>query len=510
MATPKTLTRSRHADVGAVTTSAEEAEGGKRLLAAVVHFVSHEAVQVGGLLLIALLVRLAFHLRSPALVTKDSQSYFLPGWEIARGQPFELGQRRTPGYPLFIAGVILTFGEDLRALALAQHLLGVATVGVTYLIGKLTFGRAAGLLAGLLVALSGPLLIYERYVMSETLFGLLLGLSALAAVIAVRRPSWQRWLLAGLGLGLAVLTRPVAQTLIQLFGLIALVASGRDWRRGFLGLAALLAGVAAIQGPWVLRNALEKGNPSASTFGRTLVNRTAYYDRGFVFDVPGRPDPDPRRQRAREIVQDGARQHQSDGIIAGRIRQELDLSTPVEVNSVMRDVAIRAILRDPAHYVGGTLAFSAQIFGGVEERLRDHWDEYKDANPWDERIRALVVGPTPAQLAERANASRLVTVYQPARYAPFLAALLLLGTGLAVSMPRYRLGLIPASAVVVLLLASAALDGPVERYRYPLDPLISVLAAGGLSGGLGLLLAPAWRAYAGRRHPGDRPAAACP
>ena len=92
--------------------------------------------------------------------------------------------------------------------------------------------------------------------------------------------------------------------------------------------------MAVIQGPWVLRNALEKGNPSASTFGRTLINRTAYYDRGFVFDVPGRPDPDPRTQRAREIVQDSARQHQPDGVIAARIRQELDF--PVARAAVQR------------------------------------------------------------------------------------------------------------------------------------------------------------------------------
>jgi hypothetical protein len=156
-----------------------------RILAGLVRAVSNEAVQVGALLILALLVRVALHTRSPAFVGKDSQSYFLPGWEIARGLPFELGQRRTPAYPLFIAGVILILGEDLRALALAQHLLGLATVLVTYLLGRLTFGRGAALLAGALVALNGPLLIYERYVMSESLFGLLLALSLLAAVAAL-------------------------------------------------------------------------------------------------------------------------------------------------------------------------------------------------------------------------------------------------------------------------------------------------------------------------------------
>lgn len=485
-----------------------------RLWAASARFASNEAVQVGGLLLFALLLRLAFNFRSPALVGKDSQSYFLPGWELARAQPFEIGQRRTPGYPLFVAGVIITLGEDLRALALAQHLLGVATVAVTYLLGKLTFGRSAGLLAGLLVAVSGPLLIYERYVMSEALFGLLLALAMLTGVVAVQRSGsragdggmggWGagalgRWLVAGLVLGLAVLTRPIAQMLIPLLALSALLATGRDWRRGLLGVLALVVGVALVQGPWVLRNALTTGNVGASTFGRTLIARTAYYDRGFAFDVPGQPHPDPPVQRAREIVQEGARRQQSDGVIAGRLRQELELD-PVQVNRLMREVAVAAILRDPVHYVEGSLVFAQRIFVGAEERLREHWDEYKDANPWDERVRALVGGPSPAELAERPTASRLVSLYQPVRFAPVLAALFTLGLALAVSVPRYRAALLPGAAALLVLVASAALDGPVERYRYPVDPLIALLAAGGSSGGLWLLIDQARRV---RRRPVD-------
>jgi dolichyl-phosphate-mannose-protein mannosyltransferase len=461
-----------------------------------------ERFQLALLLTLALLLRLAFHFRSPAFVGKDSQSYFLPGWEIARGLPWELGQRRVPAYPLFIAGSVLTLGEELRSLALAQHLLGVVSVGLTYLLGRLTFGRAAGLPAGLLVALDGPLLIYERYVLSEALFTLLLGLAVLAAVAASGRPTWRRWLLAGATLGLAVLARPVAQALIPLFGLAALLAGGRRWRRGLLGLVALLAGLVLVQGPWVVRNALDKGNPSASTFGRTLIARTAYYDRGFVFDPPEQNQADPLLQQARRIVQDGARQQQSDGVIAGRLRQDLSLD-PVEVNRVMREVALDAIRRNPSHFLTGSLAFAWRIFQGQEERLREHWDEYKDANPWDPRIQGLVGGPTPAELGERSTAASLTRLYQPHLHALPLAGLALLGAALALQQRGRRRALIPAAAALGLLLASAALDGPVERYRYPLDPLISVLAVGGLTATLGAIGRLAQRVRPGRRPSGD-------
>jgi 4-amino-4-deoxy-L-arabinose transferase-like glycosyltransferase len=334
------------------------------------------------------------------------------------------------------------------------------------------------------VALDGPLLIYERYVLSEALFTLLLGLATLLAVAAVRRPSWRRWLLAGSVLGLAVLTRPVAQVLIPLVGLAAVLASGRRWQAGLLSLAAVLSGLALVQGPWVLRNALSQGNPSASTFGRTLIARTAYYDRGFGFDLPDQGDPDPLMQRARRIVQDGAKQQQSDGVIAGRLRQELALD-PVAVNRVMRDIALEAIRRNPGHFVIGSLAFAWRIFQGQEERLREHWDEYKDANPWDERIQGLVGGPTAAELGERSAAAGLTRLYQPHLYAVPLAGLGLLGLTLALLVRPYRPALLLGAAALAVLLASAALDGPVERYRYPLDPLISVLAVGGLIASLG-------------------------
>ena len=454
------------------------ASGGRVALRRARALMGNEAAQVGALLLLALLLRLALHFRAPAFVGKDSQSYYLPGWSIAHLQPFELGQRRTPGYPLFIAGSILLLGEDLRSLALLQHVAGVATVGLSYLLGRLTFGRAAGLLGGVLVALSGPLLLYERYVMSEALFGLLLALTAVLATCALRRPGPKIWLAVGLALGCAILARPVAQVLLPIVALAALLSAGGRWRRAAWSLGLLALGVALIQGPWVLRNALEKGNAAASTFGRTLIARTAYYDRGFVFDPPCRPNDDPTIARARQIVQDGFRQRQSDGVIAGRIAQDLGLD-PVQRNRVMRDVAVAAILCDPAHYAQTTAQFAWQIFAGTEERLRDHWDEWKDANPWDERIRPLVGPASAAEEAERPTASRLAGLYQPSRIATPLLGLALLGTLGALTRREGRALLLAAGLAACLLVASAALDGPVERYRYPLDPLLAALVGAG-------------------------------
>ncbi|MCC7104432.1 MAG: glycosyltransferase family 39 protein [Chloroflexi bacterium] len=465
---------------------------------AVSRLLRREAFWVALLLLGALLLRLMLHFRAPAFVSKDSQSYFFPGWSLEHGLPFELGFRRTPGYPFFIAGSVFLFGEDLRALALTQHLLGVVTVGLTYLLGKKTFGHVSGLIAGVLVAISAPLLIYERYVMTEALFGCLVTATLLAAVWALgrtpklgardprsstRRLVSQLWpfLLAGILLGMAALTRPVAQLLASLLVAGIVARSLPRWRGALFASVALGAGMLLVQGPWMVRNYVVQGNLSSSTFGRTLIARTAYYDRGFVFYKPGVTSTEDglMKSRARQIVQELADKRSSDGVIAGRLREEFDLG-PLEVNALLRDIATEAILRDPWRYVSGTLSMSAEIFVGVEERFLDHWKEYKDVNPWNPRVAALVGDPTAWEVRERSTAHRLADIYEPANFAPVTFTLFCLGCVAAVASSRARPALLPALAAIGLIVASAALDGPVERYRYPVDPSISVLVAGGL------------------------------
>src|SRR3954447_17031555 len=99
---------------------------------------------------VAGLLRLAFLYRVPVILTGDSQSHYLPGYDLAFGNDFEPELRRPPGYALFAAGTILVLGEELRSLVFVQQLLGVAAALLTYLLGRVTFGRVGGRAAGLL------------------------------------------------------------------------------------------------------------------------------------------------------------------------------------------------------------------------------------------------------------------------------------------------------------------------------------------------------------------------
>src|SRR5215212_5140059 len=143
--------------------------------------------------LVAGLLRLAFLYRVPVILTGDSQSHYLPGYDLAFGNDFEPELRRPPGYALFAAGTIVLFGEELRSLVFVQHLLGVAAALLIYWLVRVSFGRvggrAAGLLAGLLVALNGALILSGQSVMTETLFTALL-LGSLLALLAGRSGRW--------------------------------------------------------------------------------------------------------------------------------------------------------------------------------------------------------------------------------------------------------------------------------------------------------------------------------
>ena len=163
------------------------------------------------------MTRLAFTFRAPLFVVNDSLSYVLPAWELIHGEGFFPLFKRPPLYPLLVAKILWLFGEDPQAIATVQHTLGLAIVALTFALGFLLAGRIGGVIGGLLSAVSGPLILTEHYLMSETLFCFTLTLAITLFIIAERRESGRLATLTGAFLALAVLTRPIAQLLLPLF-----------------------------------------------------------------------------------------------------------------------------------------------------------------------------------------------------------------------------------------------------------------------------------------------------
>ncbi len=431
---------------------------------------------VGGL---ALAMRLAFGFRAPPFVTNDSLSYVLPGFDLARGADFAPMLKRPPLYPAFIGSVIALFGEELRAVVLVQHLLGVVTALCAAAIGQLLVGRSAGLLAGLLTAMSGPLLVTEQYLMSEALFGTLLASGLLAFLIGVRRDSARSLGLAGLTLGLAALTRPIGQlAMLVLVAAVPLLLP--RWRRAIVCAAVLIGCFALTVLPWMARNQFVHGTFAiAGGIGEGLAVRTIRYDQQFDFREPPGGDADRTLARARRIYRDEAK----DGSafeLARRLRDELSL-TELQADGLMREIALGSIVRQPGYYLEGTLEMVARTFAGRPVRLRQDWTPWRNIS-WPQRVAHLLPAPTPAEERSLGAVEALAGVYDPARFPfPFILALFFALGALSGLAKERRSTLLVAILVPALLLAGAALVGLEYRYRYPLDPLINVIAAAGLA-----------------------------
>ena len=254
--------------------------------------------------------------------------------------------------------------------------------------------------------------------------------------------------------------------------------------------------------PWTLRNVLVHGTPGAEgALGQALIGRTVRHDKGFTYDDPRRPDPDPTRAAARRIIQQEADTGEpSGGTITARVRDELGL-TQAQTSTLLRDLALTEILRQPGHYLSTTREMAWDLFQGRNERLLGNWRARTTRNwdkKWDTRIVALLDPDRPAEGPLYERADDVTSFFQPWRWRTPIAWLFAVGTVLAVVVPRFRPALAPALTALVLVVAAAALDGLVWRFRYPADPAISVVAAGGLAIPLELAGLALWRLVRGR------------
>jgi 4-amino-4-deoxy-L-arabinose transferase-like glycosyltransferase len=439
------------------------------------------------IVLVAFTLRAAFAFRVPAFVTKDSLEYVEPALSFIDGGQFALAQRRTPVYPLVMAGAVGLLGRDLLSITFVQHLLGVCTAAFTFGIGRLTFGRTAGLLAGLLAALSSPLLIYEHYLITESVFTFFLVLSILLLVAGLTSERRAYFAFGGLALGLAALTRPVGQAVLVALPLACLFVF-RRWRPSIVACGLAVACFALLVVPWAIRNQIVYGTAAAASTGRFLISRSVKHERNFVFyekEVGAYPGEDPKRTRARQIAQEVTDKRPEPGQVFQRIRDEIGL-TEAQTDNMLKDIALEAIMRDPWLWVSGTLDMFYELLKGAPKEEEVHWhqevhEQPRVANQWG-RFNILLEAPPPAHVNEAAEAERLGSIFRPSRFAWWIVALDLLGLALTLVGLAHRSVVLPFLVAFVLIAVSAMLVGDVPRYRFPVDPLMYVMAAGGLVG----------------------------
>ena len=167
----------------------------------------------------------------------------------ATGTPSAL---HPPLFPLVLAIGHRLGGNSYLADRVVVCLIGAAAIVAVGCLARRVAGPRAGLIAGGLAAIHPVLVGADGAVMAETLFGLLVVLSLLAAYATVERPSLARAALLGALVGLATLTRGEAIFLLPLLVLPVCVRAGRARIRMLaIACAACLVALA----PWTIRNA---------------------------------------------------------------------------------------------------------------------------------------------------------------------------------------------------------------------------------------------------------------
>lgn len=164
---------------------------------------------------------------------------------------------RAPLYSVYLASLLNIPPKPgfERRIRLSQSILGLFIVAISIALGRRFAGRTAGIAAGLLVAIDPHLIMMENYLLTETLFTLLVLAFAGILIVADDIPEARRKLafagLAGVVLAMSALTRPTTLFFFALMLVFAGLWMPR-WRRVVL---ACTAGFILAYSPWALRNA---------------------------------------------------------------------------------------------------------------------------------------------------------------------------------------------------------------------------------------------------------------
>jgi 4-amino-4-deoxy-L-arabinose transferase-like glycosyltransferase len=245
------------------------------------------------IVVLAIIAALALNLESlpPAQNAGENDSWWAIAQNLAHGQGYSLcltryfpfcgpsnqvTAAREPLPVLLFAGVAFLSGGSLWAATVVEWIIDLAILVVIYFLTREWLNTRAALLAALLWAVYIPAIELIPQVSGDLLAALLVGVGILFTLRARRTRRLRDWLIAGLSLGLAVISR--SGTLVVALAVIGgvLLEAWRErlrWketiRRGLLlsGLVVLCLA------PWLIRNEIAFGRP---VLGSTLVGYNLY------------------------------------------------------------------------------------------------------------------------------------------------------------------------------------------------------------------------------------------
>lgn len=191
--------------------------------------------------------------------------------EQIRGGGIEGAYFMSPLYPYLIAAVATLTGEPELWVRILQALFGGATTYLVFRIGKERFSPTVGFLASAIVALYAPFIYYDGLLLTESLQTLLITGHLLFLLRAVDSGETRSWIVGGVLLGLAVVTRATVIVFLPVF-VVVWIFLRKETRPSPRHIAVFAAAVLLTLVPTAMHNAAEEGVfiPVTSSFGFNL------------------------------------------------------------------------------------------------------------------------------------------------------------------------------------------------------------------------------------------------
>lgn len=211
------------------------------------------------LLGVALRLAFIFYLGYDRMPLSDSFLHYKLALSIASGNGFTIGGgpffSRMPGYPYAIAPIMAVFANPFAA-RLFNLVLSVLTIALTYILGMKLWGKKTGLAAAFLLAVYPSAILFNFMLVGENLAILLNLIAVLALYYGINYRGYKALLLAaaaGFCWGLAALNVANILLIIPIVPLV-LWAVTRDWRRSVMIGAIVIAAIIMTLAPWTIRN----------------------------------------------------------------------------------------------------------------------------------------------------------------------------------------------------------------------------------------------------------------
>lgn len=205
-----------------------------------------------------LILRLIYVLPLTYIPYSDAAAYVEAARGIALGEGFLAKHEMAEQYPLyifFLGGLFYFFGENYVAIRIVQAFLGALTGVLTFFLAKrITEDRKLGLIAGSVVAFYPDLILHTGTLMTEPLYTFLLTLSLLTWHLSLDRYSRTRWIITGLAIGLAYLTRTILIGYIPLALLWVWIKTWPSWRSALRSTVLIVIVAIGVCIPWLMRN----------------------------------------------------------------------------------------------------------------------------------------------------------------------------------------------------------------------------------------------------------------